>query len=227
MADLKGWQIHSFYSISVSFSICLSSHLLCFFQSICSIGTGHPYLAEMTQCEPTFCIYWAQKTKRMKTSYISQVRLYGPVVKYKCWFYTQALCDVCMEEDKVKGKTDFNLTYEDATRGSHLQECCFSFCSIALIRLTGGPEMQQARKTAGKLKGENHLDYLSIHGRIILKWIGIEEIFLGGCRLDLSGSNLWPFANCFNRGNEHLTSINRANLLTWNVLWLASQGRVP
>ena len=87
-----------------------------------------------------------------------------------------------------------------------MQEFCCKSCSTAVITVTESRKCSKCVKLHEK--GETHLDYLSIRGRIILKWTGIEVTFFlggGGCRLDLG-----PVANCFDSGNEHLTSINGA-----------------
>jgi len=55
------------------------------------------------------------------------------------------------------------------------------------------------------LKGRNHLEDLSVDGRIILE--------LGGCRLDLSGSGWKPVADPRERGNEPWGSIKGVEFL--------------
>ena len=43
---------------------------------------------------------------------------------------------------------------------------------------------------------------------------------LGGCKLDLSGSTLGLVGNCFDRGNEHLTSILTYLITPWSRVLL-------
>jgi hypothetical protein len=78
----------------------------------------------------------------------------------------------------VKGKTDFNLTFKVVTRGSHLLDCCCSFCSIGSIAVTGDRMRSQRLKLQEHLTGENNFDLLSVRGRIILKWIGKVKVTL-------------------------------------------------
>jgi hypothetical protein len=61
------------------------------------------------------------------------------------------------------------------------------------------------------LKGRDHLEYLDVNGRIILRWILGNEV--GGCGLNLPSSGKGPVAGCSENGNEPSLCTNRGQFL--------------